>query len=166
MQFSKHFSVKIKSFWTECTFINAKELGFWNRRNVTHICKSMRRILAYLSMILEWIHWAMFMAIHLTIYEYCSINYVPKICTRIFTYPIQLQCEILFSEIWIDHLWGLVVRVPGFDSWSYQIGSGKESTQPREDKWGATWMKKLQLRSRNPRLRDLGDLLCWPRNIL
>jgi hypothetical protein len=51
-------------------------------------------------------------------------------------------------------LCGLVVRVsgyrsrgPGFDSRPYQIfwevgGTGTETTQPREDNWEATWMKK------------------------
>jgi hypothetical protein len=51
---------------------------------------------------------------------------------------------------YMDRLCGLVVRVsgyrsrgPGFDFRRYQIfGSGTGSTQPREDNWGATWMKK------------------------
>jgi hypothetical protein len=30
------------------------------------------------------------------------------------------------------------------------------STQPREDNWGATWMKKKRLWSRKPRLTAVG----------
>jgi hypothetical protein len=54
-----------------------------------------------------------------------------------------------------NRLCGLMVRVsdcrsrgPGFETRPYQIfwevdkGSGTGSTQPREDNWGATWMKK------------------------
>jgi hypothetical protein len=38
-------------------------------------------------------------------------------------------------------------RYPGFDTWRYQIfwelvGLERESTQPREDNWGATQMEK------------------------
>jgi hypothetical protein len=35
-------------------------------------------------------------------------------------------------------------------------GSGTGSTQPREDNWGATWMKMWRLLSRNPRLTTVG----------
>jgi hypothetical protein len=35
-------------------------------------------------------------------------------------------------------------------------GSGTGSTQPREDTWGATWMKKYRLGSIKPRLTAVG----------
>jgi hypothetical protein len=52
-----------------------------------------------------------------------------------------------------DRLCGLAVRVycyrsrgPGFDSRPYQIFwevPPTESTQPREDNWGTTWMENV-----------------------
>jgi hypothetical protein len=66
-----------------------------------------------------------------------------------------------------DHLRGLVVRVPGyisrgpgFDYPALDIlrsnVSGTGYTQPREDKWGATWKKKYRLRSRKLRFAAVG----------
>jgi hypothetical protein len=45
-------------------------------------------------------------------------------------------------------------------------GSGTGSTQPCEDNWGVTWMKKYWLRSRKPEINGRGNLLLWPHNTL
>jgi hypothetical protein len=72
----------------------------------------------------------------------------------------------LFSYFW-GCLCGLVtwfmaadlrsrVRFPALPDFLSSFGSGTGSTQPREDKWGATWKRKYQLRSWKPRLMDVG----------
>jgi hypothetical protein len=68
---------------------------------------------------------------------------------------ITCSMRLMMKSIQLfDRLCGLVVRdsgyrsrEPGFYSRRYQIflrrsGFGTGSTQPREDKWGATWMEK------------------------
>jgi hypothetical protein len=90
---------------------------------------------------------------------------------RIDLYLWPLYSDIIcMTEVFVDCFCGLVVRVsgyrsrgPGFDSRRYQIfltitGSGTGSTQPREDNWGATWMKT--------EIIGRGDPLCWPRDTL
>jgi hypothetical protein len=45
-------------------------------------------------------------------------------------------------------------------------GSGTGSTQPREDNWGATWMKKQRLQSKKTEINGPENSLRWTRNTL
>ena len=57
------------------------------------------------------------------------------------------------------------VRFPALsDFLSSSSGSGTGSTQPREVKWGATWIKKSSGSGLEQRLNGLGDPLRWPRD--
>jgi hypothetical protein len=51
------------------------------------------------------------------------------------------------SWLQIQRFW---VRFPALPDFLRSSGSGRGSTQPREDNWGATWMKKYRLPSRKP----------------
>jgi hypothetical protein len=57
------------------------------------------------------------------------------------------------------------VRFPALLDFLRSSGSGTGSTQPRENKWGATWKKSS---GSGLEIRDYGhrDLSCWPRGTL
>jgi hypothetical protein len=73
----------------------------------------------------------------------CACNSAERLCTLVVMVP------------------GCKPRVPGFLCSS---GSGTGSTQPRENKLGATWKIKQRLRSRKLRLMTVWDLPRWLRD--
>jgi hypothetical protein len=48
------------------------------------------------------------------------------------------------------------VRFPALPDFPGSSGSGTGSIQPRKDNWGGTWMEKLRIRSRKPRITAAG----------
>jgi hypothetical protein len=56
------------------------------------------------------------------------------------------------------------VPFPTLQKFLRSCGSGPGSSQPRENKWGATWKKKQWLRTRKLRLTVVGDPRRWPRD--
>jgi hypothetical protein len=92
----------------------------------------------------------------------------------------QFQFNIYFTflltiTVFKDRLCGLEVRVPGWYQRSRvrlpalpdflsSSGTGTGSTQPREDKWGATWKKSSGSGLENLKLTTVGDPPRWPRD--
>jgi hypothetical protein len=78
---------------------------------------------------------------------------------------IALPCFTLWTIIYMhaaaNRLCGLMLRVPGYrcrvrfaalPDFLGSTGSVTGSTKPRQDNWGATWMKRERFRSIKPRL--------------
>jgi hypothetical protein len=104
---------------------------------------------------------------------------------RDFRYTTTARAHLLLStgpnscEVWntymalCDGLSGLVVRFPSyrsrspeFDSRRYQIflTSSGSGTQPREDNWGVTWMKKVTGPVYKTDIKGRMDPLYWLRD--
>jgi hypothetical protein len=58
------------------------------------------------------------------------------------------------------------VRFPTPRNFLRSRGFGTESTQPHEDNWGATWLKKERIRSRKTEINGCGNSLRWLCNTL
>jgi hypothetical protein len=67
------------------------------------------------------------------------------------SHPVSLRSIlIIFSHLYLDpsgqNFWLQIQssrdRFPALPDFLRNSGSGTGSTQPREDNWGATWMKK------------------------